>query len=411
MRLRDGFGVLREPAYLRFVTGYGISYVFYWITLLSIGWWMWQTTASATWVGIAYFCDLFPSILVTPFAAAFADRGDRLRILKSVLWLQVCTGLTLSAVAASGALTPAMLAGFALVEGTLVGFGQPAFFGLLNRLVSQQNLSAAVAVNVSVVQISYILGPLLAGMLFSFGLGIAPLAFAANALGTLGYLWCLSGITLHPQPPKEATDAPALLPEVVAGLTVFWTNPVVFRASLFVLVVAVMQRPLTSMMPAINDRFSLFSPAYFTLLTASLMAGGLFAGLVHARRNSGHGQERATLRVLVAVMLLDGLLFPALSVFPGATTLAIACLFLLGFGCSYVVTGNNIILQNRTPEHMRSRVLGNNLMLARAAGAISVLGVGLLADAQGFGIAMPCAALIGAIGLFLGLNRTIRRTA
>jgi MFS family permease len=408
MKTLHHFSVLGEPAYRRFVTGYGLSYILYWVTLLSIGWWMWEVTGSAAWVGLAYFCDLFPSILVTPFAAALADRGDRLRILKIVLWLQVCTGFSLASVAASGLLTPPVLAGFALAEGTLVGFGQPAFFGLLNRLVSPSNLSAAVGVNVSVVQTSYILGPVLAGLLFSFGLGIAPLAFAANALGTLGYLWCLSGVTLRPQPQKEVGRAPALLQEVGAGITVFWTNPVVFRATVFALAVAALQRPLISMMAAINDSFSLFSPAYFTLLTASFMAGGLLAGLVHARRNSDLGQERATMWVMVAFVLLQGCLFPVLSLFPGATALAMISLFLLGFGGSYVVTGNSVILQNRTPEHMRSRVLGNNLMMSRATGAISVLFVGLLADAQGFAVAMTAAALLVGIALPLVFWRSIR---
>jgi MFS family permease len=406
MQAQPRLSVLHEPAYRRFLTGYGLSYVFYWITLLSIGWWMWETTGSATWVGIAYFCDLFPSIIVTPIAAALADRGDRLRILKTVLWLQVTTGLGLAAVAASGALTPPVLAGFALAEGTLVGFGQPAFFGLLNRLVSPQNLSAAVGLNVSVVQTSYVLGPLLAGLLFSFGMGIAPLAFAANAVGTLGYLWCLGGITLRPPPDREeAGNAPALLPEVLAGLSVFWTNPVVYRATVFSLGVAVLQRPLTSLMAPINDRFALFSPAYFTLLTASFMAGGLVAGLIHARRNSDVGQDRAVTLAMVAVVVLYALLFPVLGALPGARVVALAGLFLLGLGTGYVMTGVSIILQNRTPEHMRSRVLGNNLMLFRAAGAGAVLGVGLLVDAHGFAVAMPAAALCVAVGAPLALLR------
>lgn len=398
--------VLREHSYRRFVTGYGLSYIFYWITLLSIGWWMWETTRSAAWVGFAYFCDLAPSIIITPIAAALADRGDRFRILKTVLWLQVCTGLALSITAASGNLTPPILAAFALAEGSLVGFGQPAFFGLLNRLVSPQNLSAAVGINVSVVQTSYIAGPLLAGLLFAFGIEAAPLAFAANAFGTLGYLWCLNGITLRPQPAKAATHAPALLTEVAAGLTVFWTNPIVFRATVLSLAIAVLQRPLTALMAAINDRFALFQPAYFTLLTASLMAGGLLAGLLHARRNSDRGQERATLHVMAALLVLYALLFPVMHHFPGTTTLALIALFLLGFGCAYVMTDNSIILQNRTPEHMRSRVMGNNLMLVRATGALAVLGTGLLVDAKGIPVAMTTAALCTAIALPLSLRRT-----
>ena len=408
MNILGRYDVLRETAYRRFVIGYGLSYIFYWITLLSMGWWMWETTGSATWVGIAYFCDLIPSVAITPFASAFADRGDRLQILKTVLRLQVFTGFALAIVAATGALTPPVLAGFALVEGTLVGFGQPAFFGLLNRLVSPQNLSAAVGVNVSVVQTSYIVGPLLAGLLFSFGIGIAPLAFAANALGTLGYLWCLDGIVLRPLPPKDARPRTALLKEVTEGLTVFWTSPVVFRAAVFLIGVAVMQRPLTGMMTAINDSFALFPGAYFTLLTASLMAGGLVAGLVHARRNSDVGQERATLWVMVAVVGLYAGLFPVLSVFSGATTLAVISLFLLGFGCSYITTGNSIILQNQTPEHMRSRVLGNTLMISRAAGALSVMVVGLLADAKGFAVSMTVTALFVGMAVPLALQCRVR---
>ncbi len=50
MAVLDRFDVLNEPAYRRFVSGYGISCIFYWITLLSIGWWMWETTRSAAWV-------------------------------------------------------------------------------------------------------------------------------------------------------------------------------------------------------------------------------------------------------------------------------------------------------------------------------------------------------------------------
>jgi hypothetical protein len=32
------FDVLREPAFRRFIIGYGLSYIFYWITLLAMGW-------------------------------------------------------------------------------------------------------------------------------------------------------------------------------------------------------------------------------------------------------------------------------------------------------------------------------------------------------------------------------------
>ncbi|WP_299285944.1 hypothetical protein [uncultured Tateyamaria sp.] len=102
------FDVLSERSYRLFVIGYGISYTLYWITLLAVGWWMWETTGSAAWVGFVFFCDLFPVVLVTPWASALADRGDRFQFLKSVLWIQVGTGLAPASVAWMGLLTPGL---------------------------------------------------------------------------------------------------------------------------------------------------------------------------------------------------------------------------------------------------------------------------------------------------------------
>jgi MFS family permease len=399
-------GVLLEPAYRRFVTGYGLSYVLYWITLLAFGWWMWDHTASSGWVGLVYFSELAPSIVITPFAAALADRGDRFRILRTVLWAQVATGSGLAAVTAAGLLTPGVLVGFALAEGTVVGFSQPAFFGLLSRIVSPANLPAAVGFNVSVVQSSYVLGPILAGLVFSLGPTVAPLAFAANAVGTAGYIWALSGIALREPGARAVPERPRLLRDTVQGMTVFWTSAVAFRAAALTMAVAALQRPLISLMAAINDRFALLAHAHFTLLTASFTSGGLVAGLVHARRNSDAGQDRATLRVMVALTVGFALFFPLLAALPGQAWIAMTGLFLLGLGCNYVTAGNSIILQARTPDQMRSRVLGNNLMMARAAGALSVLGIGVLADARGFAVAMTVAAL--GVGLALALALGLR---
>jgi hypothetical protein len=65
----DRVSVLREAAYRRFLIGCGLSLVVCFVTLLSVGWWMLETTGSATRVSKAYFCDYFLSIPVTSLAA------------------------------------------------------------------------------------------------------------------------------------------------------------------------------------------------------------------------------------------------------------------------------------------------------------------------------------------------------
>lgn len=388
------FDVLSERSYRLFVVGYGISYTLYWITLLAVGWWTWETTHSAAWVGFVFFCDLFPAVLITPWASALADRGDRFKFLKSVLWIQVGTGFALATVTLMGLLTPALLAVFVFIEGALIGFSQPAFFGLVNRLVKPANLSAAVGLNSSVTQSTYILGPLLAGLLFTQGLKIAPIAFAANAVGTLVYLAALTKISLYPEPPRDAQKPTVLKTDIFAGLDVFWKNPTVFKALVLILGVAILQRPLISLMPGINDRFELFDAARFTFLTASFMAGSVVAGLIHASKNSDAGLEAVTPKVLAGLLVLYSGFFLMLDWVETGYPVAMAALFLIGLGSSYIWTGNNIILQNRTPEHLRSRVLGNSFMLTRAIGAIAVVVTGLVVEQTGFVTGMIAVAVL-----------------
>ncbi len=402
--------VLGERGYRLFITGFGISYTLYWITLLAVGWWMWETTKSASWVGLVFFCDLFPALLVTPWASALADRGDRFRLLKLILWIQVGTGFALAIAALVGALTPYLLCAFVFIEGALIGFSQPAFFGLVNRLVRPDNLSAAVALNASVSQFTYIAGPLLAGLLFAFGLEIAPLAFAANAIGTLIYLAALSRITLYPAPEREAQEVSSLLGQMTDGLRVFWADPMVFRSMTLILGIAVLQRPLISLMPGINDQFAIFDAAFFTLLTASFMTGSVTAGLIHAARNSHLDMERRTALGLGALIATYLVFFAGVGWFDDPRVFAVTLLFFIGLGCAYVWTGNTIILQNEVAEHLRSRVLGNSFMMTRAVGAASVVIAGFVVERTDFVSGMTAVAVFVAFAVaLLSLRARARR--
>lgn len=402
--------VLKEDGYRQFAAGYGVSFVLYWVTLMAVGWWTWETTQSAAWVGFMFFCDLFPAVLITPWASALADRGDRFLIMRIVLWSQLAAGVSMAALTAAGLMTPWILAGFVFLEGAFVGTSQPAFFGFVNRLVRKENLAAAVSMNVSITQTAYVLGPLLAGLVFSFGLAAAPYAFAANAVGTLVYLWTLSRITLHPEPPRDAVAATSLRRGIFDGLSVFWQDQTVFRALALTLAAAVLQRPLVSLMPGINSHYSFFDPAYFTVLTACFMGGSVMAGLTHARRNSTAGLARLTPLCLGATSLLFIAFFSLAGSLPYPVAAAGIAIGLIGYGCGFTWTGNTVILRSRTPEHLRSRVLGNSFMLTRAIGAVAVAATGFAVEIFGVPSGMGFAAALAAL-LLAASRLPLRRAA
>jgi hypothetical protein len=186
-------------------------------------------------------------------------------------------------------------------------------------------------------------------------------------------------------------------------MSVFWTNKTVFYSILFVLACAILQRPLLSLMTGINSEYNLFTPAYFTLLTSSFMSGSVVASLMLAARNKEDGLENTFPIIMGITIVLYALMFYLLHTFNGACLLAMISLFIIGFGECFARTGNIITLQTKTPENLRSRVLGNTFMISRATGAIAVACAGLLIDQTNFTVGLIMVALFATLVIILGL--------
>src|SRR5882757_861813 len=67
--------------YRLYVAGNAISLTGTWLQRVAVGWLAWQLTHSGTWLGLVAFADLFPTVVLSPFAGALADRVDRLRVI------------------------------------------------------------------------------------------------------------------------------------------------------------------------------------------------------------------------------------------------------------------------------------------------------------------------------------------
>src|SRR5713226_4746827 len=74
---------LHNRNYRIYATGNFISLCGTWLQRIAVGWLAWQLTHSGTWLGLVSFADLFPTVVLSPWAGALADRRDRVR----VIWL------------------------------------------------------------------------------------------------------------------------------------------------------------------------------------------------------------------------------------------------------------------------------------------------------------------------------------
>ena len=65
--------VLGNPLYRRYMLGNGLSLLGLWVHRVGLGWLTWELTQSGFWLGVVAFADLFPAIVIGPFAGVWAD--------------------------------------------------------------------------------------------------------------------------------------------------------------------------------------------------------------------------------------------------------------------------------------------------------------------------------------------------
>ena len=347
---------LRESRdFRRLWFGVGISAIGSQITTVAIPFQLWEETHSTLLVGLLGLAALIPLLVVPIYGGAVADAVDRRRLLlfSDIAQLLVTGGLLVNA------LLPNPSVWFLFVAEALgtaaYGFQRPTRNALTPRLVREDQLLAAIAVEDVVFTLARVAGPVLAGLLIvAVGLGGAYAIDMATFAASLGAIWLLP-----PAPPAPDADRPSLQSildgfryvrrrKVLLGIFVMDTNAMIFG----------MPRAL---FPAFAEKLGggagvlglFYAAPFFGALLASLTSGWMMA------------VRRQGLWVAVAA----GAWGVAIALFGLSTAVWTALVFLAIAGAadfvSAVLRGN--ILLTVTPDSMRGRLSG--IELAQVAGA------------------------------------------
>jgi MFS family permease len=335
--------------------GTGISAIGSQITTVAIPFQLYDITRSTLLVGLLGIAALVPLLVVPIYGGAVADAVDRRRmlLLSDIALLLVSGGLLVNALLPN----PSVWALF-LGEGlgtAAYGFQRPARNALTPRLVPDDQLLAAIAVEDVIFTLARVVGPALAGLLIAvvglpgaFGIDIAT--FGASLLA----IWLLP-----PVPPAPDADRPSLQSildgfryvahrKVLLGIFVVDTNAMIFG----------MPR---SLLPAFAEKLG-GGPGVLGFMYAAPFAGALAASLtsgwmMHVRRQG--------LGVCVAAAAWGA----AIALVGFAQAVWLALLFLAVAGAADFISAvlrSNILL-SATPDAMRGRLSG--IELAQVAGA------------------------------------------
>jgi MFS family permease len=374
-----------------------------WMQRVATDWLAWELTHSALWVSIIAFCNLAPSVVISPLAGAVADRIDRVRLTIASQFVAAGQAAILVALILTGLIRVEFIAALSAFNGMAETFAQPARQCLVPGLVPRAFLPGAVALNSLTYNIARFVGPALSGPMIATW-GVVP-PIACN-----GFAFLFASLTMHllrldPAIRRGHRSTHSVLHDAIEGVRYVARHRGIGPLLLFAAAVGVLLRAVPEMLPPfVADLFSRDARGLATLASTMGLAALIGGALVAIRGRLGG---------LTRVAVFAGLaLAMATACFVATHHFAVGVVCIAVMGAATTMHGISIqtLLQNSASAVMIGRVLSLWGMITRAAPAIGALAYG--AASEFLGLQLP--VLIGCLlcGLaWLGAKSNLPRMA
>lgn len=349
-----------------------LSVVGVWVHSLVAGIAVYDATGSTVAVGLVSVVQFGPQLLFSPLSGKWADRGDAKRqLLVGRLLCLLGSGLLALWLLVSdpdGWHTAAAVLCCSLLVGLGFVIGGPAMQSVIPRLVTRDELPAAMALNTAPGTAARFAGPAVGAFLAAHYGASAGFGFAA--FGHLVFGVALVFIRVPPgEPVRKGTDY-----SVRAGLRHVWTDrPLLFLLAA-VTAIGFGSEPTLTLAPALADELG-GGAQLVGWLSASF---GIGAAVGLAAVTSGTRAVRVEHFVVAGLSLMGaGMLVAALT---GAAGVTLAGFGVAGAGFSIAMTSVSTAVQIRVPSVLRGRVMALWMVGFVGSRPLAALVVGLVAD-------------------------------
>ena len=187
--LRATFSSLRHRNFRLFFIGQSISNSGNWLTNVALTLLVLRLTGSGVAVGFVAACQFGPMLLLSAWGGAVADRADKRRMLLLTQSLEMAQSVGLAMLAFLPHPPVGGLYALAVLGGILLSFDNPLRRSFVTEMVPVEDIPNAVVLYSTIVNLSRIFGPALAGLLVvTVGYGWC---FTLDAASYLAVLFCL----------------------------------------------------------------------------------------------------------------------------------------------------------------------------------------------------------------------------
>jgi MFS family permease len=159
---------LRHRNFRLFFGGQSISLIGTWMTRVATSWLVYRLTKSSLMLGTVGFVGQIPTFLLAPLAGVIVDRINRHSVLVWTQTIAMLQSLTLAVLTLTHHINMAEVLALSVLQGVVNAFDMPARQSFMLEMVEHSaDLSNAIAINSSMVNLARLVGPALAGILIA----------------------------------------------------------------------------------------------------------------------------------------------------------------------------------------------------------------------------------------------------
>jgi MFS family permease len=298
---------------------------------------------------------------------------------------------------------PAMIVALAAVAGFATGFFRPAVYAGMPNLVDEEDLPQANALFQAVENLTWMLGPLLGGVLLSVFSPDVP--YAANAVTFVVSAALIFRVPAWRLQADGGAESEGHFADLAAGFRLV-------RSSRALLTVLVAWTVAMLGLAAVNV-------AEVALVKVSFDAGDFGLGLLMASAGlglilgsvlGGEAVDRWPIAFAYGSALALMAVGIGLAAIAPAVWIAAVCVVVSGFGNGVAGVCNPVLVQRGAPDHLRGRAFTLIMSVNAAAFGVGMVVAGALTDALGarwvWGLAAALLAVVA--GIAAGLARGIQ---
>ncbi len=340
---------LRHRNFRLFFGGQTISLVGTWMTRIATAWLVYRLTKSALLLGTVSFVGQIPTFLLAPFAGVVVDRLDRRRVLVWTQTLAMIQSLLLAWLALAHIVTIGEILVLSAFQGLINAFDMPGRQAFMVQMVDDRNdLSNAIAINSSMVNVARLVGPSLAGLVIAAS--SEGWCFLIDGVSYIAVIISLLMMRIRPGALHRA--AAGMIEQLREGWFYVSTFKPIRTILLLFALTSLMGMPYMVLMPVFAGSVLHGGPHTLGFLMGAAGAGALISALSLVLRRSVRGLTKMI--PIAATVFGSGLVAFGFSRWVG---LSLVLMLFTGFGMLQGMTASNTIIQTLVPEDKRGRVM------------------------------------------------------